>query len=127
MSRAVHISLVGSGTLGTGRRFALLVCFFVLTLAVAAMAVETDRASCEAAGGHWGRFGLLQREQCNLPTRDAGAVCQDSADCQSVCVASDATPSDTRTSGQCFGWTITLGTCLNYVRGGVAGGMICED
>ncbi|GMV58021.1 MAG: hypothetical protein AMXMBFR72_11330 [Betaproteobacteria bacterium] len=29
----------------------------------------TGKAMCEEQGGTWGRFGLLQRDECNLPRR----------------------------------------------------------
>lgn len=85
------------------------------------------QAACEAAGGTWGRFGLLARELCDLPTGDAGKPCSDHADCESVCVATGGAQAGDRVTGRCFARRVTLGTCLPYVANGVAQGVICVD
>lgn len=86
-----------------------------------------DQASCEAQGGRWGRFGLMEKEQCDRPTTDAGKECSDHSECESACVTEDAVPSGTEVIGKCFGWTVTLGTCMNIVKDGKAQGRICVD
>lgn len=85
------------------------------------------RAACIEQGGDWGTFGLLDREACDMPTRDAGCRCTSSEGCQSVCVTNDSVLAGTRAIGMCFGRTITQGTCLNQVENGVAQGTVCED
>lgn len=59
----------------------------VLSADAAIAAGPSTKQECEAAGGNWGRWGLLVEERCNLPTRDAGKSCSDSSQCQSACVA----------------------------------------
>ncbi|MBI5149612.1 MAG: hypothetical protein HZA28_02415 [Candidatus Omnitrophica bacterium] len=86
-----------------------------------------DQPSCEARGGHWGRFGLMAKDQCNLPTSDAGRQCSDHGECESDCIAEDSVPAGTETTGKCFGWTVTLGRCMNGVEDGKAQGTICAD
>ncbi len=105
------------------------VALLVLSLSGAASGGDApaSRAECEAAGGVWARFGLLVTELCSLPTADAGMPCSDHGDCQSVCVVDDSVPAGTKTSGHCYARTVVLGSCLNYVKAGVAQGTLCVD
>jgi hypothetical protein len=86
-----------------------------------------SQIACEEVGGIWGRYGLLEVDQCNLPTNDANKICTDSSECEGVCFTEESAPKDTKISGICYGWTITLGTCLNLIKNGIAQGQICED
>jgi hypothetical protein len=95
--------------------------------ALAADKTPTDRAKCERAGGRWDRFGLLDREQCNLPTGDAGKVCRDARDCRSACIAPEGVGPGERAGGACFGWTLLLGTCLAHVKDGIMQPRLCVD
>jgi hypothetical protein len=79
-----------------------------------------DQASCKELGGAWGKFGLMEIDQCNLPTNDANNVCSDSSGGEGVCFTDDHIPSGTKVNGRCYSQTITLGTCLNLVHDGVA-------
>lgn len=90
-------------------------------------AAQGTRAECEAAGGKWGRFGLRQRELCDLPAPDAGKACTDSKDCASACIAPDAAPVASSAEGKCYGRMLLLGTCLKQVRGGVVAPPLCAD
>ena len=87
----------------------------------------TTREVCEERGGIWGKFGLLEIDQCNLLASDAGKACSDHSDCESVCVSEDSVAPESVESGVCFGRTIVLGTCLNYVEAGIAQGILCVD
>lgn len=87
----------------------------------------SHKATCEKQGGRWGRFGLMAKEQCNRPTADAGKECSDHSECESDCVTEDSIPAGTEVTGKCFGWTVTLGTCMNLVKDGKAQGLICVD
>ena len=89
--------------------------------------IPNPRVVCEESGGIWGRFGLLEIDQCDLAASDAGEACSGHSDCESACVTEDSVAPHTETSGVCFGRTIVLGTCLNYVDGGTAQGGICVD
>jgi hypothetical protein len=103
------------------------VLIFVGAEIVLAGDTPNDQVSCERPGGTWGRFGLMEIDQCNLPTTDANKVCNDSSECEGVCFTDAPTPKGTKTNGQCYSNTITLGTCLNLVHDGVAQGQVCED
>lgn len=109
-----------------------LMCSAVAGLILFAAACSTagaqgTRAECEAAGGKWGRFGLRQRELCDLPAPDAGKACTDSKDCASACIAPDAAPVASSAEGKCYGRMLLLGTCLKQVRGGVVAPPLCAD
>ena len=86
-----------------------------------------SQITCEEVGGIWGRYGLMEVDQCNLPTSDVNKTCTDSAECEGVCFTEESAPKGSAVSGICYGWTITLGTCLNLVKNGIAQGQICED
>ena len=92
-----------------------------------AAAQPTTRAECEAAGGQWGRFGLRQREMCDLPAPDAGKVCSDKQDCVSACVAPESAAVGSHAQGTCHARMLLLGTCLKQVRGGVVTPILCAD
>jgi len=93
----------------------------------------TDKESCEALGGRWGRIGLLLEEKCNLPTSDAGEECRDWDDCVGACIAelslevSDRAPEGVvYTTGRCSAWRITMG-CHAFVEDGKVYGIMCAD
>src|SRR5258706_16157390 len=90
-------------------------------------ATPPDKAACEALGGKWGRFGLVERDDCDLRSDDAGTECTDSIQCLSGCVADAKIPAGTETKGHCFERTIMRGHCENFVREGRAGGVRCVD
>lgn len=98
-----------------------------VTVATDKTSVPTDQASCEAQGGTWGRPSLMEKKQCNRPTADAGKKCSDHSECESDCVTEDSVPAGTEATGKCFGWTVTLGKCMNLVKDGKAQGVICVD
>jgi hypothetical protein len=104
-----------------------IVFIFVWAEIVLAGGTPRDQMSCEKLEGTWGRFGLMEIDQCNLSTTDASKVCSDSSECESVCFTDAPAPKGTKTNGQCYSETLTLGTCLNLVRAGVAQGQVCED
>lgn len=62
----------------------------------------SSKHACESLGGKWGNFGLLKKEQCNLPTSDAGKECSDSKQCESACVA-DIPFENFKKKGYCSG------------------------
>ena len=109
-------------------RLALLAAGGLVVLAAAGpAAAQTTREACEAAGGKWGRFGLQQRELCNLPAPDAGKACTDTKDCASACVAPESAPVDSSAQGTCYARMLLIGTCLKQVRGGVVMPPLCAD
>jgi hypothetical protein len=97
------------------------------------ISAPTDKESCEALGGHWGRIGLLLEEKCNLPTSDAGEECCDWDDCEGACIAElsledlDRAPQGVvYTKGRCSAWRIIVG-CHAFVEDGKVYGIMCAD
>jgi len=103
------------------------IALFLLWTSVAAAAEPATRAECEAAGGQWGRFGLRQREMCDLPAPDAGKACSDKKDCVSACVVPESAVVGSQAQGTCYTRMLLLGTCLKQVRGGVVMPPLCAD
>ena len=99
----------------------------IVVLAAGSAAAQDTREACEAAGGKWGRFGLRQRDLCDLPAPDAGKACTDSKDCASACIAPEAAPVASSSEGKCHARMLLLGTCLKQVRGGVVTPPLCAD
>jgi hypothetical protein len=62
-----------------------------------------DQASCEAAGGSWGRGGLFNDLHCFCPTGQGGCPCTEASDCLGTCTGPVPTMLD------CAG--VTAGTC----------------
>ena len=96
---------------------------------------QTTEAQCVAQGGKWGRWGkLIQENQCNPATSDAGKVCSNGSECQGACIATLTKDQEQNViSGQAL--TIT-GTCsrLKYnfgchalVEQGRVDGILCAD
>lgn len=96
--------------------------------APAAQAMDiTDPVECAEYDGRWSRFGDTLEFECSLPTLDGGKECSGSDDCESVCVTHDDEPVGTQTSGHCYDWTITRGSCLNHVSEDVVTGIVCDE
>jgi hypothetical protein len=100
-----------------------------------AIQLPRDKLACESLNGRWGRIGLAPTEQCNLPTSDAGRVCNDSSDCDSLCIADltsqqrdgiTRTRSPIITSGRCAPWVVTVG-CIPIVEQGIVRSILCID
>lgn len=106
-------------------------CSLLISLAAVSLAGLADpprsKQACEAAGGIWGRFGLMTVDQCDMPTSDAGKPCSGHAECESSCVADDSVKAGSHTRGICYHRSIVLGTCLNGVKDGIAQGVVCVD
>lgn len=106
--------------------FMVFVVFTGASCATAPASMESHQA-CEEQGGKWSRIGQSHDHHCNLPTMDAGMMCNDSKECQSACITEGHVLPGTEVTGFCYGWSILDGTCLNQVSGGVAEGESCED
>jgi hypothetical protein len=48
---------------------------------------KSDQKNCENQGGIYGKYGMAQLYQCNMPTTDAGVECYDSEECEGLCLA----------------------------------------
>lgn len=93
---------------------------------LAGAAAPRDKASCDAQGGQWGRFGVYEGEICQIATLDAGKQCTDSGHCQVACVA-DVMTKNVAATGKCYEWTETRGACLNIIKAGKTQGTVCVD
>lgn len=92
-----------------------------------------NQAECEEHGGQWAKFGLAQLEQCNLFTTDFDTECNDSRECQGLCLAKlnlDEGQTDlaepVETTGFCSDRTIMIG-CVAEVEAGFVNSIICID
>ena len=90
-----------------------------------------DERACKNQGGEWDRFTLWLPEEkqyrCNLPTTDAGAVCQASSDCHGYCesrtsIEEDPSPEFGNCSSKSF---MSLG-CHGLVEAGQLV-IVCND
>jgi hypothetical protein len=95
--------------------------------------VPKDKTGCENAGGVWKKPGPRPKEECNLPTKDAGKICDGSHECEGVCLA-ELTSEQLRqgmsgkmfkTLGKCSGFIKVFG-CRAYVYQGWAQ-VVCAD
>jgi hypothetical protein len=83
-------------------------------------------ADCEAIGGRWDK-GLAPKRSCNVPTSDGGKSCNDSAQCESDCVAAETAVAGEEAQGECYQWQDAIGTCLAYLEKGVVQPVLCID
>ena len=81
-----------------------------------------EKNVCEEAGGTWKQW-LSENFSCNFPTEDAGEICTDSAECETLCVA-DPQSTGEPLSGTCFGWKQPYG-CITEINNGEIGKTIC--
>ena len=97
--------------------------------------IPQNKETCEAQKGEWGRFGLVIKEQCNLPTSDAGKTCRNQSECEGACIADLSQEDQDRiteskevieTSGKCTPWLFTYG-CNAYIKDGKVDGILCVD
>jgi hypothetical protein len=91
---------------------------------------KADEQACRAAGGQWGRYGVINH-LCNVytcaeRTRDGGKPCSNRADCQHQCVTESAAVIGAPASGRCTSIVTSFG-CFTYVDGGRIVGRICVE
>jgi len=86
-----------------------------------------EQVQCEEKGGKWAPPKAAAQGQCNLPTLDAGRICNDSTECESACVAESSMLPGLQTSGVCYGWSLLEAECVNPVARGVTQGNTCDD
>ncbi len=95
--------------------------------------VPKTKEECLSKGGIWKRPGPRPTEECNLPTTDAGKICESSNVCEGVCLA-DLTSDQLRqgmsgklfqTKGKCSA-VIKIYGCHGYVYLGWAS-VVCAD
>lgn len=95
--------------------------------------IPKTKEECVAKNGVWKKMGPRPTESCNLKTLDSGKVCENSHQCEGVCLAnlsSDQLREGMKgklfkTNGQCSEWVIVMG-CRAYVDSGRAS-VVCAD
>jgi hypothetical protein len=110
----------------------------VLVLALAACAdeqVQTVDApreapnleNCARLGGYVQRVGLLGREACVVPYKDAGKTCTDGSQCEGDCWG-EARPyaPGVKAVGKCQPTNMPFG-CNSRISDGVASPVLCVD
>lgn len=95
--------------------------------------IITSPEECLASDGIWGQWGLNPEESCNLKTTDFEKECNDSSDCQGLCLASQeieekllAENKSVEATGTCSELVNVYG-CFAQLEQGVARGIICVD
>lgn len=90
----------------------------------------SNREQCKQQGGVWRNAGMANQAVCDIATKDAGKLCSDSSECESVCVVVGATPNSRfgqAVQGHCYQSRQLLGTCLARVTKGIAEPVMCID
>jgi len=113
-------------------RLTILLCTaLVLLFMSGAMGAEVlepkAQSDCEDDGGKWSVSEQTSKGECNLPTLDAGKICNDSSDCESACIAESSMLPGIETTGICYGWSLLQSDCVNPVSSGITQGSTCDD
>jgi len=95
--------------------------------------IPKTKEECEAKNGVWRKMGIRPTESCNFKTTDSGKICQDSHQCEGVCLANlskDQMNSGMRgklfkTEGKCSEWVVVM-WCRAYVSSCWAS-VVCAD
>jgi hypothetical protein len=83
--------------------------------------------NCARLGGYVQRVGLLAREACVIPYKDAGKPCTDGSQCEGDCWAEPRQyPPGEKVTGACQPTNMPFG-CHARVAGGEAGPALCVD
>src|SRR6267378_7355795 len=80
---------------------------------------ELSEAECKSRGGDFYRIGIpggSSPPECNLPTKDSGALCTSSVQCEGYCLGPDDAKHGAFTSGKCSERQ-KLVACRVYVEG----------
>jgi len=82
---------------------------------------KTAQENCEDQYGMWGEWPDDEAgETCNHKTTDAGDVCIDSDDCDSVCEAPEETEEGANVVGSCYTYNYLLVDCVQTIEDGFA-------
>lgn len=76
---------------------------------------------CEKLGGQYGQQGKAGNIFCNLPTSDANKECNDSEECEGLCILNE-----TDNKGYCQPYKSQFG-CITTLQNGTNGPTICID
>ncbi|MFH1126295.1 MAG: hypothetical protein V1703_04155 [Candidatus Altiarchaeota archaeon] len=104
------------------------------TAPTTSITMPSDKESCEALGGRWGRIGISPVESCNLPAKDVGKECSNQEDCEGACLAELTNEQYElvengeviEAKGRCSDRLIVVG-CQMRVEDGKVYGLLCVD
>lgn len=83
-----------------------------------------SESECTAAGGSWGRVGLMGTLACTQPSPTAGKECTDSEQCAGMCWSNG--PAGSQGKGMCQPTNMPFG-CHSEMKGGVVQPALCAD
>ena len=82
----------------------------------------SEEIKCEAVGGVWRQWGMLQKEYCQIPAPDAGQECNDGSQCQyGKCISENG-----EIPGKCAEFKNMFG-CMSLIENGQLGSTLCID
>jgi hypothetical protein len=83
--------------------------------------IPTSELECKARSGDWITLGLPYPNKpkvCDLKATDARVKCDDSKDCEGVCMAEESAQIGSKASGQCSPYVLNFGN-LRLIKSGV--------
>ncbi|MBT4209597.1 MAG: hypothetical protein HOE19_01635 [Candidatus Komeilibacteria bacterium] len=91
--------------------------------------LSINQEDCEVEGGEWDVWGDDTEEVCNLFTTDADKECNDSSECESICIVDlpEIALKDLpiEVGGNCTARSIVPG-CYSLVEEGLVYGIVCD-
>lgn len=84
--------------------------------------IPNSQKACEAKGGAWTTLGLPYPNKpkvCDLKASDVGKKCEDSSECDGVCLAKKTSIEGQKTTGQCSEYVSNYGSLLLVNKGTV--------
>lgn len=80
------------------------------------------KEECLSKGGTWSKWGLIQKEYCQYPAKDAGKSCTDGSECSmGKCISYTG-----KIPGECKRYENVFG-CFSFVTKGQTKGTLCVD
>jgi putative hemolysin len=90
--------------------------------------VASATEDCKKKGGDLLAVGMMGREHCVIPFKDAGKACNDGSQCEGDCWAKSPreTAKDGKAAGTCQPTNMPFG-CNSRLDNGVASPVLCVD
>lgn len=87
---------------------------------------QLSEAECTLQGGKWSKWGLIQKEYCQIPASDAGKTCFSGFQCQYGSCVNKSNESSIIGLGTCKTYQNPFG-CYDQRRFGVGSSTRCTD